>query len=369
MRRLHGELCGSETRAPYLMRVHLIFVSFGRTKRLTGLAVETRIQNAVVPSGFEYVNPYLSKLLRRFPHIDRNVFVMMPFSTAASESIFAAVKSELDDHGLIPLRADRKAFSPVLWWNVVTYMLGSSYGVVIYEPNDDVPFNPNVSIEAGFMLALDRPVLFLANDRLQSLPMDFAGHIFKSYDASGDTLEVTVRNSVKDWIQHDLSYYDYSDKKLILFVSLGGTCRCVMAKAILSDLLDKKKFSGVAVDAAAIADPHHATISASAVKAVAEIGCDRWIENLRPRKLCPYLQERADLVIAITDRPLARRPGSSDNVVTDKEFFGVNISNPYPDNEDEESLAKYRKVRDQLQDVISANLDRILERARAVPVV
>lgn len=294
---------------------------------------------------------------------------MMPFSTAASESIFATVNSELVNHGLISLRADMKAFSPVLWWNVVTYMLGSSYGVVIYEPRDNVPFNPNVSIEAGFMLALDRPVLLLVNGRLQSLPVDFAGHIFKSYDSSGDTLEATVRSSVKDWIQHDLSYYDYADKKLIVFVSLGGTCRCVMAKAILSDLLDKNKLSGVAVEAAAIADPHHATVSPSAVKAIAEISCDRWIQNDRPRKLCQYLQERADLIIAITDQPLARRPSSSDNVVTDKEFLGVTIPNPYPDNEDEESLAKYREVRDQLQHVISERLDRILERAGAVPFV
>jgi protein-tyrosine-phosphatase len=328
-----------------------------------------RIQHDFVPSGFDYVTPFLSKFVRQFPHINGNVFVMMPFLTAASESIFAAVKSELHHHGMIPLRADARAFSPVLWWNVVTYMLGSSYGVVIYEPTSDVQFNPNVSIEAGFMLALDRPVLFLVNDRLKSLPVDFAGHIFKNYAASSENLAVNVRAQVKDWIQYNISYYDYSDKKLVLFVSLGGTCRCVMAKAILSDLLDKSKLSGVVVDAAAIADPHHATVSPSAIKAVAEIGCDRWIENHRPPKLCPYLQERADLIVAVTDQPLVRRATSSDNVITAKDFFGVDIPNPYPDNEDNESFARYRKVRDQMENVISANLDRILERAGAVPVV
>src|SRR5437588_414453 len=93
-------------------------------------AMQTRIENAVVPPGFDYVNPYLGKFVHQFPHIDRGVFVMMPFSTAASESIFAAVTVELEAHGLIPLRADKKAFCPVLWWNVVTYMLGCSYGVV-----------------------------------------------------------------------------------------------------------------------------------------------------------------------------------------------------------------------------------------------
>ena len=51
-------------------------------------------------------------------------------------------------------------------------MIGSSYGIVIYEPKDDIPFNPNVSIEAGFMMALDRPVLLLANEMLPALRVD-----------------------------------------------------------------------------------------------------------------------------------------------------------------------------------------------------
>ena len=136
-----------------------------------------RVQDFAIQSGFAYLKPYLRKLLAQHPHVDRNVFVMMPFSTSTSESIFDAIAKELQDHGLIALRADKKALFPVLWWNVVTYMLGSSYGVVVYEPCSNIPFNPNVSIEAGFMLALDRPVLFLANDELQRLPVDFSGHI------------------------------------------------------------------------------------------------------------------------------------------------------------------------------------------------
>ncbi|RMH04183.1 MAG: hypothetical protein D6704_11595 [Nitrospirae bacterium] len=143
-----------------------------------------------------------------------------------------------------------------------------------------------------------------------------------------------------------------------------------MGKAILADLLDKNKLSAsVTVDAAAIADPHHATVSPSAVKAIAEIGCERWIEAHRPRKLCPYLQERADLIIAVTDRPLARGTNSSNKVVTDKELFGIRISNPYPDNQDDESLEKYRKVRDEMKRLINEKLDEILERAGAIPVV
>lgn len=328
-----------------------------------------RVQEIALPTGFEYIEPHLQKFLTQHPHVDRNVFVMMPFSTSASESIFESVAKELDDHGLIALRADRKAFVPVLWWNVVTYMLGSSYGIVIYEPSGNVPFNPNVSIEAGFMLALDRPVLFLANDELRGLPVDFSGHIFKTFRSDHDNVASSTRGAVRDWIEHDLSYYDYGNKKLVLFVSLGGTCRCVLGKAILADLIDRKKISGLAVEAAAVADPHHATISPSALKAIQETGREGWIEKHRPRKLCPYLQDRADLIIALTDTTLARRPDRLKKVVTDRELFGAVIPNPYPDKEDNESLRKYREVRDQLDHLINEKFEVILERADAKPSV
>jgi protein-tyrosine-phosphatase len=334
-----------------------------------GNEMSGRLQEMALPTAFEYIEPYRQKFLTQHPHVDRNVFLMMPFSTPTSEVIFENVAKELEHHGLITLRADGKAFSPVLWWNVVTYMLGSSYGIVIYEASGKVPFNPNVSIEAGFMLALDRPVLFLANEKLRGLPVDFAGHIFKTYKSDPDKLGGSARDAVRDWIEHDLSYYDYGKKKLVLFVSLGGTCRCVMSKAILADLADKKKISGLAVEAAAVADPHHATISPSALRAIQETGRERWIEKHRPRKLCAYLQDRADLIIALTDTALARRAEGLDKVVTDRELFGVTVPNPYPDKQDDESLKKYREVRDQLDYVINEKFDAILELANARPTV
>jgi protein-tyrosine-phosphatase len=334
---------------------------------INGVKMNRRVQDPVIPSGFAYIEPFIQKFLGQYPHIDRNVFVMMPFSTPQSDSIFEFIAEELHDHGLIALRADKKAFSSTLWWNVVTYMLGSSYGIVIYERSGKVPFNPNVSIEAGFMLSLERPVLFLANDKLRGLPVDFSGHIFKTYRS--DNMASSTRSAVRDWIEHDLSYYDYDNKKLILFVSLGGTCRCVMGKAILADLIDRKKVSGVAVEASAVADPHHATISPSALKAMQETGRERWIEKHRPRKLCPYLRDQADLIIAFTDESLARRTDRSEIIVTDRDLFGETIENPYPDKEDDESLQKYKDVRDQLDRLINEKFDVILERANAKPSV
>ena len=320
-------------------------------------------QEMIIPAGFRYLESSLDKFARVHPHLDRNVFVAMPFSGSRADLIFKAVSAELSDHGLVPLRADQRAFASSLWWNVLTYMLGSSYGVTIYEPHEDIPFNPNVSIEAGFMLALDRPVLFLANETLSKLPTDFSGFIYKTYSSAMNLLTRTARIGVRDWIEHDLSYYDYGNKKLVLFVSLGGTCRCVMGKAILADLADRHKISGLAVDAAAVADPHHSAISPSAFKAIAETKRQEWIAEHRPRKLCAYLQKRADLIIMLTGGPLARPTPAGPRVITDLELFGESVPNPYPDTGNEESLVKYRNVRDQLDRLIEANLNSIIERA------
>ena len=330
--------------------------------------MKLRKQNPSIPRGFEYLASYVETFLMNYPHVDRNVFIMMPFGSDISEAIYNGIAKVLEEHGLIPLRADSNSFAPALWWNVVTYMIGSSYGVVVYEPNETVPFNPNVSIEAGFMTALDKPVLFLVNDYLKKLPVDFSGHLYKSFSAT--SVENSITSAIADWVLHDISYFNYGKKKVIVFVSLGGTCRCVLAKALLSEKLYQLKLSSVIeVEAAAASDPAHATISPSGVKALKEIGCDSWVNKHRPRKLSPYLQERADLIIALTDSELPRPTTPAKKVITDIDLFGTEISNPYPDKEDSDSLERYRKTREELSFALDEKLTEILEKIHALPVL
>lgn len=322
--------------------------------------MKQRGQELTVPPGFGYLRGYLEKFAKAYPHLDRNVFIMMPFAGEIAASIHGHVAEGLEALGLIPLRADDRSFAPSLWWNVVTYMLGSSYGIAVYEPQGDVPFNPNVSIEAGFMTALDRPILFLLNEYHRRLPVDWSGHLFKVYRPGN--LESSIRACVSDWILKDLSYFDYGAKKVVVFVSLGGTCRCVLAKGLLSQKLHDAKITNIAVEAAAIADPHHATVSPSAIRALEEVGCAAWLAGHRPRKLSAYLQGRADLIIALTDGGLARSPTSANKVVTDMELFGRKITNPYPDADDESSLNKYRATRSELVSALEESMGRILTR-------
>jgi protein-tyrosine-phosphatase len=318
-----------------------------------------------LPSGFEYLNQWYEKFLNHFPHTNRNVFVMMPFTARRTNQIYEAASLAIEHHGLIPLRADLVEFTPALWWNVLIYMIGSAYGIVIYEPKDGIPFNPNVSIEAGFMLGLDRQVLLLSNQKNASLPVDFSGRKFKTFDSRN--ISETVNKAVSDWIEKDISYFPYGRRKLIIFTSLGGTCRCVMAKAILRDRLERLKIATATVDAAAVADPHHNRISPSAIRVLDEIGCSKWIKDDRPRKLSPYLQDRADLIIALTDSRLARAPDRPEKIITDVDLFGFRITNPYPDKEDDDSIVEYRNSRKQIAAGIDATLEKILDLSEAAP--
>jgi hypothetical protein len=85
--------------------------------------------------------------------------------------------------------------------------------------------------------------------------------------------------------------------------------------------------------------------------------------------LSPFLQNKADLIVALTDSALARAPDRPNTTMTDAELFGTQISNPYPDQEDEASLLKYRRTRIELERVIDNTFDRLLDLAKARPAI
>lgn len=313
-----------------------------------------------LPEGYQHLERPMIEFVEKYSHISRNVFIMMPFSLPGSGKIYKAIADTLNAYGLEPIRADKKSFTNFIWSNIVTQIIGCSYGVAVYEPMGDILFNPNVSIEAGFMLALDKPVLFLANQSLNRLPVDFTGHIYKTF--SPYKLKETINTAIRDWVERDLSLYDYSDKKLVVFVSRGGTCRCVMAKGLLSKILDDYKITGIKVEAAAIADPHQPTVSPSAIEALKYYNASKWLEGHRPRKMCRYLQEHADLIIGMTDVSLNRSCGKADKYITDRELFGEKIKNPYPDDQDAKSLKKYKNSCKSLAEHLERKLPEIMKR-------
>jgi nucleoside 2-deoxyribosyltransferase len=110
-------------------------------------------------------------------------FLMMPFSaSSAIEAVHQYVRHALRKYGVVTVRADDKAYSEDLWENIRVYLHAADFGVVIYEQIDTSNYNPDVSIEVGYMMALRTPICLLKEKRLPRLPTDIVGRLYYEFD-------------------------------------------------------------------------------------------------------------------------------------------------------------------------------------------
>ena len=63
--------------------------------------------------------------------------------------------------------------------------------------NQVAVFNPNVSIEVGYMLSRNKPVLLLKEKNLGRLPTDMVGALYHDFDM--DDSGKTIRTEVQKW--------------------------------------------------------------------------------------------------------------------------------------------------------------------------
>jgi nucleoside 2-deoxyribosyltransferase len=102
--------------------------------------------------------------------------------------------------GLIALRADDKQYHDNLFDNVLTYIYGSAFGVAVLERIEEESFNPNVSLEIGYMYALGRPVLLLKDQTLRTLHTDLMARLYKQFDSfrPNETLPAEVERWLRE---------------------------------------------------------------------------------------------------------------------------------------------------------------------------
>jgi len=179
-------------------------------------------------------------VIERFMVPESNVFLMTRFrETECHHEISRAVSDAVKAFGLHFVRADDLNWSALTLWDRVRSCLDACrMGVAVFETIDEDDFNPNVSLELGYMLAQDRRCLLLKEKRLKRLPTDLCGHLYKEFDSRN--ISATILGHMADWFQEQ-GVRKRDDEKLITFVSTGGTCRCAIAKAILGHLLGKTK--------------------------------------------------------------------------------------------------------------------------------
>ncbi|MBE0680750.1 MAG: hypothetical protein IH589_02460 [Anaerolineales bacterium] len=145
------------------------------------------------------IKPFIEKFKADYPDPHKCVFIMMAFGNRQFHSeVVKVVKNIFLNYGIVALRADDKSYSDDLFANVKTYMYGCGQGVAIFERVSSDSHNPNVSLEVGFMMALDKPVLLLKDSTLNLLPFDLIGRLYKPFDT--EKLYETLSPMIEKWL-------------------------------------------------------------------------------------------------------------------------------------------------------------------------
>ncbi|MGH9634762.1 MAG: TIR domain-containing protein [Candidatus Angelobacter sp.] len=131
---------------------------------------------------------------------DRNVFIMVRYGEGDDyRRIEATIRTTLKRYKFNGVLARDRMFKSQLWDQIHFCMEFSRYGIVIFEENLEHPeFNPNVSVELGFMMALDKKILILKEKELRPLPSDLLGYLYVPF--SRNTLEKDIDAAVAKWL-------------------------------------------------------------------------------------------------------------------------------------------------------------------------
>lgn len=156
-----------------------------------------------IPSGYQFLSENCKKFFRDHPHYDKNIFIMTRFvkGNKLLEELDSELRAVLGKNGLNPVRADDKMYltDRNLWNNICVYMICCKHGITILEDRIENEFNPNVALEYGFMRALNKPTLLLADTGFRNLRADIIGTLRESFDITD--IKGTVCEPVEKWLK------------------------------------------------------------------------------------------------------------------------------------------------------------------------
>lgn len=125
----------------------------------------------------------LPRFREQHPNPAKAAFIMMKYSnTKAHQEIVEAIKETLSTFDIKGVRADDRQFHDDLFPNILTYMHGCGLGIAVFERIEADEFNPNVSLEVGYMLALGKPICFLKDKTMRTLQTDLTGKLYRPFD-------------------------------------------------------------------------------------------------------------------------------------------------------------------------------------------
>lgn len=176
------------------------------------LGEETQLKFSIYPEDVEIQANYsgdlppeeLTSSLKKFqkhnPSNKRTGFLMMKFEDSPVQTqLINVVKNHFATHEIKILRADDTWYANELLPNIRTYMHGCNFGVALFDRINSQDFNPNVSLEIGYMMALDKPVLLLKEKSMKSLPTDLVSKLYHEYDFQNP--EITLQLAIDKWLR------------------------------------------------------------------------------------------------------------------------------------------------------------------------
>jgi hypothetical protein len=142
----------------------------------------------------------LKSFKKDFPDFSKVGFIMMQFGESdAHKKITETIKETLASFNIKGMRSDDKQYHDGLFPNVKTYLYGCGFGIAVYERIEKDSFNPNVSLEVGYMLAMGKPICILKDKTLKSLHADLIDKLYKVFDPQDP--EGTIPPQITKWLE------------------------------------------------------------------------------------------------------------------------------------------------------------------------
>lgn len=302
----------------------------------------------------------MNPVLADYPKTAFNAFLMMRFAdTPVNRALVEEVGASLSRYAISVLRADQHTYSDSLWENIRYYMDACDLGIAVFDQAASNDFNPNVSLELGYMMAGKKRLLLLKDRTLPKMPSDLVGHLYKEFDPADVTR--TVRQATQSWLR-DVGIAKSAAQKLVVFVSHGGTCRCAMSKIVAN-----RAFAGRSLPfrirfesmAAQFGNAVHA--SNNARHAIREAFGEDLLESHRVMKRNDGIIEDADLILVMEESLMPGLPAEKTQLIT--EFFGNHgkVQNPWPDEEGGGARERYWNCLTQLRSLIEPNGEKLVQ--------
>ena len=160
----------------------------------------------------------------------------------------------------------------------------------------------------------------------------------------------------------------FRNRKILVFVSTGGTCRDPMAKIILEQLLIEKK-NKIKVYAVGVGAVTSLGASKAAQFVIKEIYGVNLLKDFKTANLTSELAKKADLILCMEENHVKMvfklHPHALGKTKLLREFFGLtgDVDDPWKEDHemDAETIERYRICAKELRKILTDNIDHLVD--------